>query len=102
MVNDAGASGIDGYVVIFMSDGQPTDFGNDQVGDIQKLVGQLRQLAGPNRLTVSSVFFGDSDDQKSVDNLQAMATAGSGVFVNTNVTETVTIDSLITVPSCAP
>lgn len=93
------------YVVVFMSDGQPTDQGSGsaQVTGVSALVTQLMALLPSDRLSLSTVYFGPSDaDAES--NLSTMAQLGGGQFVNTNVTQTFSIDNLINVPSgaCKP
>jgi hypothetical protein len=97
-----GANG-ENYVVVFMSDGQPKDQGNagtEQLNNVSSLVTQLVSLL-PGQITVSTVYFGSPSDSQSEANLQAMATAGSGQFVDTNATTQFSIDNLITVPVTA-
>ena len=94
------------YVVIFMSDGQPTDLGNsasDQLSGVSSLATGLMGLAASGKITLSTVYFGPNDSQAEA-NLQTMATIGGGQFINTNVTTTYSIDGLITVPgqACSP
>ena len=91
------------YVVVFMSDGQPTDISGNVASGIISLVDQLRtavQNNGTSLLTVSSVYFGAESDHVSIGNLQTMATEGSGQFVDTNVTTSISINDIITVPTC--
>jgi len=91
------------YVVVFMSDGQPTDISGDVHTAIISMVDHLRttvQSNGSSLLTVSSVYFGPDSDTTSIGNLKTMATEGSGQFVDTNVTQTISINDIITVPSC--
>ena len=102
VTNDELAAQGEGYVVIFMSDGQPTDIGKSadaQITAITTLTNSLLQVAGSGRLTFSSVFFGNSSDAQSVSNLSTMAKLGGGQFVDTNVTTNLSIDNLITVPT---
>jgi hypothetical protein len=96
MLNNANEN----YVVVFMSDGQPTDQGssaNSQISGITSITSSLMGLAASGRITVSTVYFGAPDSQAQ-NNLSTMATLGSGQFVNTNVTTNFSIDNLITVP----
>ena len=91
------------YVVVFMSDGQPTDIHGNIRTSIISMVDDLRtevQSNGKSLLTVSSVYFGPENDFTSIGNLQAMATQGSGQFVDTNITQAISIHDIISVPSC--
>jgi hypothetical protein len=95
------------YVVVFMSDGMPTDISGDQVAEIKRLVDNLRtsvEVNGTSLLTVSSVYFGPENDSTSIGNLTAMASEGSGQFVDTNsLTSALKINDIISVPgSCTP
>ena len=95
------------YVVVFMSDGMPTDIVGAQIPAIKTMVDNLRTLVqsdGSSLLTVSSVYFGPDSDSTSVNNLTAMATEGGGQFVDTNsLTSALQINDVITVPgSCGP
>jgi hypothetical protein len=106
ITSDQQATPGEGYVVIFMSDGEPTDLGSgaSEASGITSLVNSLLSATGGvAKVTVSSVFFGPSTDTQSVTNLQTMATVGGGNFVNTNVTTAVQIVDLINVPgACGP
>lgn len=98
---DSMAGNKDSYVVIFMSDGQPTDLGNTaalQLSGAQNAVNTLRNTVGKERLTLSTVFFGNNSDLNSINNLSGMAATGGGLFVNTNITKNLSIDSIINVP----
>jgi hypothetical protein len=112
--NDEAAGNTENYVVLFMSDGQPTDLtcssGNGQQNDcvatgaITTLVKDLLQTAsanGQSQATVSAVFFGSASDTDSVTNLSTMASVGGGQFVNTNVNSNIVINDIITVPGCS-
>lgn len=92
------------YVVVFMSDGQPTDLGSgatNQINGITQLAHDLMALAVSGRITLSTVYFGPATDTQAQNNLQTMAALGSGQFVNTNTTTSFSIDNLITVPGTA-
>lgn len=91
------------YQVIFMSDGQPTDFGNtasSQLSGITNMMNSFMNAVGSSQVAVSSVFFG-APDATSQANLTAIAKLGHGTAVNTNVTTTVTIADLVSVPGCS-
>jgi len=91
------------YVIVFMSDGQPTDINGNVASGIISMVDQLRlsvQNNGSSLMTVSSVYFGPENDNISIGNLQTMANEGQGQFVDTNINGTLSIHDLITVPSC--
>lgn len=99
------ASGVaQDYVVIFMSDGQPTDLYGDIPAQIRSQVDSLKRTAqaGGRSLTVSSVYFGPRSDSTSIRNLKTMATQGAGQFVDTNSLGSggLVIDDLITIPGC--
>jgi hypothetical protein len=100
---DNPASNSQSYVVIFMSDGQPTDLGSQaqELANVQSLVTQMAGYVPSGRFTFSTVYFGSEADTQSQANLKGMATAGGGQFVDTNVTTQYSIDSLINVPSQA-
>lgn len=87
------------FVVIFMSDGEPKDnwSKDQQVEKIRNLVKSLIVKAGDGHLTVSAAYFGNVDKVQSVKNLQAMATEGDGVFVDSSVTD-FHIEDLISLP----
>lgn len=100
------------YVVVFMSDGMPTDLGylSGSSSDIAaldaELVGIVNNLKataaqnGTSKLTLSTVYFGPEGnaDPGAIEHLQDMATAGNGQFVDTNLTTNLQIADLITVP----
>lgn len=86
------------YAVVFMSDGQPTDISG--AANLNGLVTSLKTAAGANgsRLTLSTVYFGERNDNASISNLTSMAKAGGGQFVDTNANGGVVINDVITVP----
>ena len=93
------------YVVVFMSDGIPTDIYGDASIEISNLVRELRtevESNGSSLLTVSSVYFGPDDDADSIHNLEVVARSGQGQFVDTNkLASALQINDVITVPgSC--
>jgi hypothetical protein len=112
--NDEAAGNTENYVVVFMSDGQPTDItctsgsgrDNDCVANaaITTLVKDLLKTSsanGKSQATVSAVFFGSASDSDSVSNLTTMASVGGGQFVNANVNSNIVINDIITVPGCS-
>lgn len=98
------------YVVVFMSDGMPTDFG-DPVDEfeLQKAVVEL-MLLSPGRLTLSTIYFNLSPDPElsvptAITTLQRMAITGGGQFANTLVEGPhVKLQKIATVPPaiCQP
>lgn len=101
------------YVVIFMSDGNPTDLGSDislaavkaqsLVADLVQSVSQANQ---PSPVTVSTVYFCNNNGQDSYSRcnndtlnlLKGMAQVGGGNFVNATQAEDIVIDDLVVVP----
>jgi hypothetical protein len=91
------------YVVVFMSDGMPTDISGNQPAGIIQLVDQLRTAVQQNGslMSISSVYFGSAIDHSAINNLSVMASEGQGQFVNTNETTSLVINDVISVPgSC--
>lgn len=93
------------YVVIFMSDGQPTDPGlgssaTAQINLITQVSADVMGLAASGRITVSTVYFGPTNAQAQ-NNLFTMATLGKGQFIDTNLTTQYSVDNLISVPITA-
>jgi hypothetical protein len=98
---DEAAGTHENYVVVFMSDGQPTDISGNIVTGINTMVDSLRTAVQANGslLTVSAVYFGPETDQTAINNLGAMSTEGQGQFVDTNLlTSSLQINDVITVP----
>ena len=94
------------YVVVFMSDGMPTDISGNVTTAIDGMVNNLRnqvQANGVSLLTVSTVYFGPESDSTSIGNLTNMAHVGNGQFVDTNqLSSELQINDVITVPgSCS-
>jgi hypothetical protein len=117
ITNDMATSTGAGYVVVFMSDGMNYDGGSSYNASItaaqnqaatQGWVTSLIQAATPagqatSSATFNTVYFGPpaSTAQTNADaiaNLKGMATAGGGVFVDTNTTTQLSIDNLLTIP----
>jgi hypothetical protein len=93
------------YVVVFMSDGMPTDITGNQPSAIITMVDHLRttvQNDSTSLLTVSAVYFGPENDASAIGNLTTMASEGQGQFVDTNqLSSALQINDVITVPgSC--
>jgi hypothetical protein len=90
------------YVVVFMSDGMPTDISGNVNSGIISMVDNLRtavQANGSSLLTVSSVYFGPDGDNVSIGNLKTMANEGQGQFVDTNqLNSALQINDVINVP----
>ncbi len=78
--------GKEDFAVVFMSDGQPTDIANPVNTNLMALVDNLKKAGSGNggALTLSTVYFGPTNDTTSIDHLQSMATRGEGQFVDTN------------------
>jgi hypothetical protein len=92
------------YVVVFMSDGQPTDISGSS--NLNGLVTSLKTAAAGNgsNLLLSTVYFGDENDSKSISNLTGMAQSGGGQFVDTNrlAQGGLVINDIISIPGCKP
>lgn len=99
-------SGSANYSVVFMSDGQPTDVSSSPslttnlVAMVQSFAGSIQAQHGA--VAVSTVYFNPANNSGDSANLQAMAQAGGGQFVNTNVTSSLVIADLVSVPSTCP
>jgi len=70
------------YLVIFMSDGEPSPKDPNVVAEVQSIVD-----VAPDRISVNTVYFGPNAPA-DVARLQSMANAGKGQFFNTNVVGT--------------
>lgn len=68
------------YLVVFMSDGQPSDTSNYDL--IRSTVKKIVNLA-PGRITFNAVYYGPSNNV-ATNLMQSMALEGSGKFLNTN------------------
>jgi hypothetical protein len=92
------------YVVIFMSDGLPTRGG----AEIGNYVNTIRASAGgPDRATVSSVYFGESHNLTAKQVMIDVASYGGGEYVDSNTTQLTfanMIQNIIQVPTgaCLP
>jgi len=99
-------SKVKNYILIFMSDGEPTDVSNQPSlpGNLQDLVQKAMALiqAAGGTLTLSTVYFNGANVAADASNLQLMAQIGGGQFVNTNLNPNLTINDLITVPGQCP
>lgn len=107
MSDDLRSTDTESYVIIFMSDGQPTDLGGTAASELAGITAGVKDLLDTvpkGRLTISTVFFGDNRDRRSVRNLSTMADLGNGQFVNSNTAATISIDHIINVPveACGP
>lgn len=90
------------YVLIFMSDGGPTDLNSPIDTSIVSIVDNLKTITENkgHLITVSSVYFGPDDDSDAKDHLEVMASEGGGQFFDTNTTTELEVDDIITVPGC--
>ncbi len=93
------------YVLIFMSDGQPTDINDPVVPTLEGLVTNVLNAATSHGdfATSSMVLFDPIDDpqyRSSLVNLSSMATKGKGQFFDTNFPPPggLAIDDIISVP----
>lgn len=92
------------YVIIFMSDGEPTDISGGAATITQTLmtrVNEIKTLASDVdvSLSFSTVYFGPNNSDVAKQNLKTMSTAGGGQFIDTNDLngDALKIDDLITV-----
>jgi hypothetical protein len=81
--NDVDLSNSDvAYVVVFLSDGYPTDHSvNSQI--LNDKVKSILDLA-PGRINLGAVYYGTVNDPAAASVLQGMAAAGKGAFLNIN------------------
>jgi len=72
------------YVVVFLSDGMPTDYPDSASGDAQ-IDADVQTLVGlvPGRISFNTIYYGPHDTDAS-NRLQGMASAGGGQFLDTN------------------
>jgi hypothetical protein len=86
------------YVIVFMSDGMPTDLPDSVDSRLVELVAQLKASVPNTALTVSAVYFGPTSGAGAILNLKTIAQAGRGQFVDTNIHGTLAISDIITLP----
>ena len=93
------------YVLIFMSDGQPSDISEPVAENLERKIEQLTKAAENNSrsITVSTVLFdplANSQYFSSAENLKAIASSGKGQFFDTNFPPIggLAIDDIISVP----
>ncbi len=106
IANDSAVTSTTKYIVVFLSDGMPTDYGspiNDSLilSDVQTMIG-IR----PGKVSFNTIYYGDADPTAS-NRLKSMAMAGSGQFLDTNANtsgKSFSISDTISVPgsTCAP
>lgn len=79
------------YNIIFLSDGEPTDYQNDQAlyTDVANLVNISR-----GNIHLSTVYYGPPNPGAEI-RLETMAEVGLGMFQNTNIDPLIQIDDLI-------
>lgn len=72
------------YIVVFLSDGLPTDYANSSSGDSQ-LASDVQALVNirPGKISFNTVYYGEVDADAS-GRLQMMSSAGGGQFLDTN------------------
>lgn len=80
------------YVIVFISDGIPTDYGTPP--DENVIDGDVRNLKTAGRVTLSTVYYGPASPEAS-GRLDRMARIGGGKFLDTNIDGRIPIDSLI-------
>lgn len=83
------------YVLMFMSDGQPTDSSDNQIRDAE------RQLLSrdASRITFNSLYFGSDNHTGNMNRLREMADIGKGQFTNiTKQQAVINIDDISVVP----
>ncbi len=85
------------YVVVFISDGYPSDY--NIVGDFASSqaasdIDALKAVA-PGRVSLSSIFYGNLQEPEAVQLLTDMAARGDGQFKNVAAGGTIEIDDLI-------
>ncbi len=93
------------YILIFMSDGQPSDISEPVAENLKRKIEQLAVVAEKNSrsITTSTVLFDPLDDSQyfsSAENLKAIAGSGKGQFFDTNFPPSggLAIDDIISVP----
>lgn len=88
------------FVVVFMSDGMPTDLSSPQLPKVANLVNNLKSSAQAlgGAVNVSSVYFGSANSyNESI--VRTIAEQGSGQYLDTNQTNgNLLIDDLIIIP----
>jgi hypothetical protein len=82
--SDTSASPTTRYVVVFLSDGNPTDYPNTAAGNtsIRNDVGALVDLR-PDHISFNSIYYGPADADAS-SRMHMMADVGKGQFLDTN------------------
>jgi hypothetical protein len=93
------------YVVVFLSDGEPSDVADNASGSAQ-IVSAVQSLValGPSQITFNAVYYGVADPTAS-SLMQSMAQAGGGKFLDINANpanKSFQIEDTITVPSLCP
>ncbi len=87
------------YVVVFLSDGQPTDYGSP--ADDTAINADVDSLVKMGRVTLSTVYYGPNDAVAS-GRLSRMAQIGGGQFLDTNIDGRIPIDDLIGFATAEP
>lgn len=87
------------YVIVLLSDGQPTDYGTPI--DENAIDGDVQTLKTAGRVSLSTVYYGPVDPASS-GRLSRMAQVGGGKFLDTNIDGRIPIDSLIGFATAEP
>lgn len=91
---------ISSYVIVFLSDGTPTDYGTPTIDD-SAIDTDVQNLKTAGRVSLSTVYYGPVDAAAS-GRLYRMAALGGGKFLDTNIDGKIPIDSLIGFATAEP
>lgn len=104
---DTAASNDTKYIVVFLSDGMPTDYEKDRFNVLtangrNNLLSDITSLVNlkPNRVSFSTVYYGENN-VNAASIMQDMASTGGGQFLDVNANPAVKdflINSVVTVP----
>lgn len=101
ITKDEISSGEDDYVVVFMSDGQPTDIAKPVDSNLSGMIRTFKKAVESkgHSVTFSTVYFGPEKDRDAIQHLKVMAKEGGGQFVDANeVGAALNIADIITIP----
>lgn len=90
-------SELSNYIVVFISDGEPTDYGGDEMA----IDNDIRDLLTISDVTFSTVYYGPASNAAS-SRMERMARVGQGRFLDTNVSGRIPLDNLIGFKSGEP
>ncbi len=73
------------YIIVFLSDGVPTDYSSDLAGQ-KKLMADVRRIfeLSPEKITFNAVYYGPTNPSAST-RLKQMSLIGKGLFLDTNL-----------------